>query len=332
VNRAEIAAHRRTGSLCAQRALTHLGVDYEAPVDVFGAIEREQVWLMFQPLDRLYGAYRRHDTPGIVVHAGHPRRLQRFTAAHEFGHHLLGHEISVDSREQVERAGGGSLPLQEVEAQAFAATFLMPVQLINRALGHLGLAREPGQIDPQYAYRISLELGSSYTATVTQLRALERITANNATNLLRVRPIEVKTQLALGERPANSRADVWPVGMGDNGRELWLGLDDEVHALLPEIPASGYRWRPSSDGDAMTIAGDQPVSDGDQAAYGTARERHLWWRALRATETPIAADLRRSFENDASAVDERFEISVHVAPSLTGKSGQGVSRRQLQLP
>ena len=83
MNRDEIAMHRRTGSLRAQRALKTAGVDFEAPIDVFDAIERERVWLIFQPLDRLYGAYRRHATPGIVVNSGHPTRLQRFTAAHE---------------------------------------------------------------------------------------------------------------------------------------------------------------------------------------------------------------------------------------------------------
>jgi Zn-dependent peptidase ImmA (M78 family)/predicted secreted protein len=332
VNKAQIEAHRRTGSLRAQRALTHFETNYEAPVDVFAAIEREQVWLMFQPLDRLYGAYRRQGAPGIVLHAGHPTRLQRFTAAHELGHHLLGHEVSVDSAEEVERAPLGSLPSQEIEAQAFAATFLMPVQLINRALGHLALPHKPGEIEPQHAYRISLELGSSYTATVTQLRALERISATNASNLLRVQPIDIKTQLALGERPANTRADVWPVGVQDNGRELWVGVEDEIHALLPEISTTGYRWRPVPDSDAVQVAGDQPIRDGNDTGYGTMRERHVWWRAQQPVETAIGADLLRSFEEQTSTPEERFEVSLHVVPPLTGESGQGVSRRQLKLP
>ena len=331
MNKVQIEARRRSGSLCAQRALAHFGVDYEAPVDVFAAIERERVWLMFQPLDKLYGAYQRGDTPGIVLHAGHPVRLQRFTAAHELGHHLLGHDISVDSHKEVERESFGSLPPQEIEAQAFAGTFLMPVQLINRALGHLGLPRKPGEIEPQHAYRISLELGSSYAATVTQLRALERISATNASNLLRVQPIDIKTQLALGERPANTRADVWPVSIHDNGRELWVGVDDEIHALLPETPTTGYRWRPLPDSDAVQIAGDQPIRDGDDTNYGTKRERHVWWRTQRPAETGIAANLLRSFDEQASTPEESFEITLHIVPQLTGESGQGVSRRQLQL-
>lgn len=121
VNSAELRRLRRSGSLRAQRALRSLELDVEHPIDVFGAIQREQIWLMFQPLDRLYGAYdRRSEAAGIVVHALHPVRTQRFTAAHELGHHLLGHDVSIDSREFVEWTTA-DLPAQEVEAQAFAA-------------------------------------------------------------------------------------------------------------------------------------------------------------------------------------------------------------------
>jgi len=332
VNQAQIAEHRRAGSLRAQRALRQSDVDFESPIDVFGAIEHQRVWLMFQPLDRLYGAYSRHDTPGVVVHAGHPSRLQRFTAAHELGHHLLGHDISVDSREEVESTDA-SLPAQEIEAQAFAATFLMPVQLVNRALGHLKLPRKPHTLDPRQTYRISLELGSSYTATVTQLRALDRITFANARDLQRARPIDIKTELALGERPANSRADVWPLTLEDSGRELWVGPHDEVHARLPETPTTGYRWRPADVGDGIEVAGDKPVrrNGGHERLYGATRERHVWWRALEPAHVAVSAELRRSFEHDPAAVADRFEFSVHVVPAPTGPSEQGISRRQLQL-
>lgn len=331
MNQAEVAQHRRTGSMRAQRALRSLDVDFEAPIDVFGSIEREQVWLVFQALDHLYGAYRRRATPGIVVHAGHPLRTQRFTAAHELGHHLLGHDISVDAREEVEQTNQ-DLPPQEIEAQAFAATFLMPVQLVNRALSRVGLARSPNTIDPSQAYRLSLELGSSYTATITQLRALDRITISNARDLLRARPIDIKTELALGTRPANSRADVWPLTLDDSGRQLWVGPQDELHAVLPESPTTGYRWRPAPPDAAIEIAGDQPLPTNGSGPrrYGTTRKRHMWWRALQPADVSVAAELSRSFERDPDPV-QRFEVSLHVLPSRTGESDHGVSRRQLQL-
>ena len=330
MNNGQIAEHRRVGSLRAQRALRAAGVEFDAPIDVFGSIEREQVWLLFQPLDRLYGAYRRHATPGIVIHAGHPHRLQRFTAAHELGHHLLGHDLSVDAQNEVERASAG-LPGQEVEAQAFAATYLMPVQLVNRGLAHLGLKRHPGSVTPAQAYLLSLELGSSYSATLTQLRALERITASNMRTLVHVQPIDIKTELALGRRPDNARADVWPLSQADDGRTLWVSLDDELHVSLAESPTTGYRWRPEPTPAELEVAGDEPVTpaDADPAAYGAQRLRHVWWRAVSPTETAIAADLRRSFDPDNVA--DRFKVAVHVQPGRTGDSDHGVSRRQLQL-
>ena len=198
MNHADLQKLRRVGSLAAQRALRDLDVDTSRRVEIFDVIERERVWLMFQPLHHLYGAYRRiGDAAGIVIHNGHPFGLQRFTASHEFGHHQLGHEISLDYEEQVERVSA-NLPPDEVEAQAFAATFLMPVQLVNRALSGLALPRKPNQLTPEQAYLLSLEFGASYTATIVQLYALDRITRTNATKLQHEHPIEIKTRLALG--------------------------------------------------------------------------------------------------------------------------------------
>lgn len=322
------AEHRRAGSLRAQRALRAAGVDDDLPIDVFGAIERERVWLLFQPLDRLYGAYRRRATPGIVIHAGHPHRLQRFTAAHELGHHLLGHDVSVDSRDEVESMDT-ALPGQEIEAQAFAATYLMPVQRVNRALADLGLKRHPGTITPEQAYRLSLAFGSSYTATVTQLRSLDRITTANMRALQRVQPIDIKTELAHGHRPANARADVWPLSQSDAGRTLLISPDDELHVSLVESPTTGYRWSPDAATDELQMAGNEPVVDSAGAVYGAERVRHVWWRAQAPTTAAIAADLRRGFDPDAVAA--HFEVSVHVEPGRTGDSDRGVSRRQLQL-
>jgi Zn-dependent peptidase ImmA (M78 family)/predicted secreted protein len=329
MNRAEVGKHRRAGSLRAQRALRDINADFETPVDVFGCVEREQVWLMFQPLDSLYGAYRRHETPGIVIHNGHPTRLQRFTAAHELGHHLLGHEISIDSQEEVENAAA-ALPAQEVEAQAFAATFLMPVQLVNRGLARIGLKRRPEQLDPGQAYRLSLELGASYTATVTQMHALERISAANARALHQQHPIDIKTDLALGHRPANARADVWPLAREDDGRTVWVSPEDEVHIRLNETPTTGYRWRLADLAEDVTLVGDERVERGeDERVYGATRTRHVWWRALAPADTAVAAELARSFDPDGIA--ERFQVALHVVANPIGDAEQGVSRRQLKL-
>lgn len=326
MNSAEVGKHRRAGSLRAQRALRDIHADFETPVDVFGCIEREQVWLMFQPLDRLYGAYRRRETPGIVIHNGHPTRLQRFTAAHELGHHLLGHEISIDSQEEVE-SGAAALPAQEVEAQAFAATFLMPVQLVNRALARIRLKRRPERLDPGQAYRLSLELGASYTATVTQMHALQRIGTANARALHQQHPIDIKTDLALGHRPANARADVWPLAREDDGRTLVVSQGDEVHVSLRETSTTGYRWRLADLAEDVTLVGDERVEG--ERLYGATRTRHVWWRALAPADTAVTAELIRPFDPDGVA--ERFQVALHVVANPIGDAEQGVSRRQLNL-
>ena len=35
-------------------------------------------------------------TPGILLHSGHPRTRQRYTAGHELGHHVFGHAAEAD--------------------------------------------------------------------------------------------------------------------------------------------------------------------------------------------------------------------------------------------
>src|SRR5207245_1303257 len=101
-NWAALRRSRITGSSAAIREVAKLHLEPGRRIDVFKIIEDERIWLMFQPLGRLYGFFERVGTAaGIVVHSGHPLSLQRFTAAHEFGHYILGHYLSVDSEEKL---------------------------------------------------------------------------------------------------------------------------------------------------------------------------------------------------------------------------------------
>ena len=111
--------------------------------------------------------------PGIIVNSQHPLTLQRYTAAHEYGHHALGHDASADDESGFT---GDRQNLQEVAAQAFAGEFLMPLQLVNYTLRTMGL---PGQYLPLTArqmYQLALELGVSYGAAVTQLVGQHKLT------------------------------------------------------------------------------------------------------------------------------------------------------------
>jgi Zn-dependent peptidase ImmA (M78 family) len=81
----------------------------------------------------------------IGFNAGHPPVRKRFTIAHEIGHYVL-HVKQAQSRLFVDRhvyrrddeSATGS-DQEEVEANAFAAAFLMPKELVRDALKKQGL-------------------------------------------------------------------------------------------------------------------------------------------------------------------------------------------------
>jgi Zn-dependent peptidase ImmA (M78 family)/predicted secreted protein len=321
---------RLRGSTEATRQFMRLDLDAERPVDVFRVIEDKRVWLLFEPLDHLYGFFQRYeDGAGIVLHNGHPLSLQRFTAAHEYGHFALGHNTSQDSSREL--FGGVDLPLQELEAQAFAAEFLMPLPLVNRALDRLSLPRELHALTSIEAYQLSLEMGSSYRATITQLKQLNKISDALTNELRRWEPIQIKTELGAGRRPDNSRADVWDVDECRRGRNLQLRLEDELHIRLPEIPTSGYRWEVDVRGGASL----EPLLDElepdlqTQERLGGERRRHLWWKAIEPGGGVVDLRLVRPWQGQEAESVDGLQLSLTVQIPRTGlEMAAGISLPQ----
>ena len=88
----------------AMRLLQDLGYDRGAKraqrVDVFDSIDRRGAALMFQPFDKLLGAFMiENGATGIILNTERPLGMQRFTAAHELGHLTLGHDPHADDEE-----------------------------------------------------------------------------------------------------------------------------------------------------------------------------------------------------------------------------------------
>jgi len=90
-------AHR-IAMVAAAHAHSDLHIDSDRRIDVFRVIEAEGLVLGFQPSPHLSGAYISEPgtKAGIFINANHPLARQRYSAAHELGHHLLGHGTSVD--------------------------------------------------------------------------------------------------------------------------------------------------------------------------------------------------------------------------------------------
>lgn len=102
-----------------------LPVDPEAIAIADGVKIRPIEDIGLAALGGLSGAYKPNNgIPTIYINRTESLTRQRFTCAHELGHRALGH-----SGDQLDRPSGfviGQFDFKEVEANAFAASLLMP--------------------------------------------------------------------------------------------------------------------------------------------------------------------------------------------------------------
>lgn len=134
--------------LAARAILREFGVK-SAPVPVERIIKARDIMLQYAPLEEdLSGMAYIKDGVGIIgVNALHHPNRQRFSAAHELGHHEL-HKPEISKGVHVDHgfrmlfrdefSSQGTDPL-EIEANAFASELLMPGELLTTALHASGL-------------------------------------------------------------------------------------------------------------------------------------------------------------------------------------------------
>jgi len=260
----------------AGRLLDELSVDQTEQIDVFGICEDLGLWLAFLLMDNLLGAFVPEGVGGVLITTQRSIPLQRYTAAHEIGHWRLdhGHGLALDGEEYVL----GDTPVEREQlAQVFAGNLLMPPPLVLGVLERLGLNGQP--IEPEHAYALAREAGVSYEAAVRQLSNLEVITPDRIAVLRQRRPLQVKASLALGRRPVNGYADVWPVNEDWDDQMLPLRVEDEVVISLPENRSTGYRWMFPGDRRSAEVSapptplGDQQRDTADWRAIADLRSR-----------------------------------------------------------
>lgn len=132
----------------AEKLLSCHGIN-RWPVDVESIALAEGIKVRYEALDdELSGmCFFKNDTFVICVNAWHAYTRQRFTIAHEFGHIKMHSErlktgVLVDKTITIlrrdARPAHGSYRI-EVEANQFAANFLLPEQFVQRYLKEAGL-------------------------------------------------------------------------------------------------------------------------------------------------------------------------------------------------
>ncbi len=317
---------RREAVLAAEDVLADLDLADGTKIPIFDLIEDRGIWLSFQPLERLLGVYQRiGDVAGVAINVARPLAMQRFTAAHELGHHELGHESHVDDETSIE---GSSNDPQELQAQTFAASLLMSELAVEAHLERLGRDLRRPALDPLDIYNLSVELGVSYTAAVTQLRTLSRITQATADIAYKVAPLTLKQTLLGGRRPDNARAAVWRLSLADNQRSISADVGDELDIALPEMLSTGYEWIPDRTDAFATVHDwiDHTSPEADATVYGDRRTRHITIKARQHGDHTLGFRLAQPWPNGDTGATMR--IHIHVAPTQVSDVGQGISVNQ----
>ena len=282
------------------------------PVDVYDAIRRSNLWLMFQPLDGLFGTYQQSEgAAGVVINVKVHPALQRFTAAHELGHHVLGHSDSMDPENHI--GGFTNLESQELDAQFFAAEFLMPIAAVNSIASELDISKN--SIDAIGVYQMSLRLRTSYQATVTRLQTLQWYGKARANKLRRVTPATIKRGMLRNPLP-DARSDVWQVTRDTSHVAAQVG--DRLRISLSEAPSSGHRWHLRV-GKSLQIDYDEFVPDAapDAGTIGGEGSRHFYISANKPDQSVVHGALLRPWERDNVA--DEFEVVVN--PTMRPERG-----------
>ncbi|HEY1348833.1 MAG TPA: ImmA/IrrE family metallo-endopeptidase [Ktedonobacteraceae bacterium] len=312
---------RRQAMHTAAREHVSLSTDLTKRIDIFSILRQKKLWVMFQSLD-LYGAYlQAKGGHGILLNSKHPPQLQRFTAAHEYGHFVMGHGSRFDTEEQIQPSRPG-YDTQEIAAQTFAAHLLMPLQLVNAVLYRMGLPLKPDYMKPQQVYRLSLELGASYLAVVNHLVSLKKVSQEAAQFMRRQSPKAIKAVLGGGVKPQNSWADIWIFTKSDSGRTVVVYIDDELHIYLPEPLTEKHPWtinELANEGALATVKSNttQWTPPGlDQEDY-SGYSHHFLFRAQDPGYTVLQLE-------KPGTQPEQFELHIQILP----RQMQGLDEEQ----
>lgn len=217
------------GMFAAADAHDQLRISTDRRIDVYKAIEDVGLTLLFRPLRGVAGLYAPPTPPsggGILISALHPPSRQRFTAAHELGHFWLGHQPSIDQDvELLSRGPTNAGYPQEMVADAFAAWFLMPPELVDLHLEFAGLGAPRDMPD---VYRLALRLGTSFSATAYHLVNLKLATFPAAAEWCRNDLRSLKVALSKGVPMPSYRNDVWNVSSDSEPEPLHAAPGDRL--------------------------------------------------------------------------------------------------------
>lgn len=129
------------------------------PVDQLAALEGAKIVRQRFSGNQSGFMYRNGNDRIIGINSTHGRRRQRFTVAHEIGHMLIHQSNSlVVDREVNFRDGRSSLgvDVKEIEANAFAASLLMPEDKVLAEMRKMGNAHNISSRDDLISHLVHI--------------------------------------------------------------------------------------------------------------------------------------------------------------------------------
>lgn len=293
----------------------------DRPVDVLGAIRELGVLVLFRPLDSLLGAYlpTTGEAPGMLLTTRRTLHIQRFTAAHELGHHALGHRaMSLDNDVGfVARGEQAGHDFQEVEADAFASAFLLPDWLVVAHARRHGWAKRDLAV-PDTVYQLSLRLGASYSATCWALAQGNIVGRDVARRLVDTPPKDSKQRAIPDVQREKWYSDVWKLSERDRGVQVLGNPDDVLVLALKEHVASGYAWDTSSvESAGLTIEKDERQEQDGEVLGGPITRRLI---VQGAAHGRLRLEEKRAWDQQSSL--NSFELDL----ALLGPETAGLPR------
>ena len=261
----------------AAKILAEFPTGNRTSFDIVGAITERGIPLLFRPLENLLGTVVAiGGISGIMVTTQRDLHVQRFTLAHELGHILLGHQLSLDRTIEVAgRNAPAARPVEEVAADTFASELLGPKRLVMESAKRQGWTKQKLH-QPDNIYQLSLRLGISYQAACWALVTSKVLSSSQAKRLQGAPVKNQKQALAPTEFIVNSWADVWALTKADTETSLEAGPDDLFAVHVQDHASAGYLWQLVDTGSSAEIVGERcPNPD---FAYGEQSTRVVYVR------------------------------------------------------
>lgn len=297
--------------------------DGKEGIDVFQVISNLNIPLLCRPLDGLLGLY--NSTPlGILVTTNRRLPIQRFTAAHELGHHVLAHKESYDSgksiklaRQSIKEIYGGDnsnqidkqsimqCPFQEIEAEAFASEFLLPKWLLIAMIKRQGLGKSDLK-KPEIVYQLSLRAGVSYEAMLVCLLSNNMISRSTMISVKKITPKKSKLDFLEKIKSLDPWADVHLLTEKDNGLKIFASPEDTVIIELCEHLSGGYIWSKPETANGLELIEDER-SDLQSNYIGGEPFRKITIRGKKLIDLKLKES--RQWEEDTQPINN-FEVTL----------------------